>query len=121
MSQYLVDADHGRAQHRGPAPQRGRRRAGATGTSRRSPWPTGTPVTREEVAVELAVRLRRRLAADRLAGRVRRARRQGLRRDRAGPAAAGALRVLAAGAGALRAGDQRARASSPPATYGWTR
>ena len=69
---------------------------------------------------ELAVRLHRRLAAHRLARRRRRARRARVRRHRAGPASPGTP-ALAAGPRAVRAGDQRARASSPPATCGSTR
>ena len=60
--------------------------AAATATSRRSRSPTGTGVDGGG-ADELAVRLHRRLAAHRLARRRRRPRRQGLRRDRPGPAA----------------------------------
>ena len=75
MSQYLVERIRAARQRRGAAPDRGRRRAAATITSRRSRSPIAPPGTEEEVADELALRVHRRVAAHRLARRRRRARR----------------------------------------------
>ena len=67
MSQYLVERILARRQRRGAAAGRGRRPAAATVTWRRSRSRTGTPGRARGGAGQLAVRVHRRLAADRLA------------------------------------------------------
>ena len=81
-------ADPGRAEHRGAAAQRGRRRPAATATWRRVTLADRDTGAERGGADELAVRVHRRLAAHRLARRRRRPRRQGVRRHRARPARA---------------------------------
>ena len=88
MSQYLVDADPGRAQHRGAAAHRGRRRPAATATSRRSRSPTGDTGADEEVPTNwLFVFIGASPRTDWLGDDVVRDE-QGLRRHRARPARA---------------------------------
>ena len=105
MSSLPGGADPGGRQRRGAAPHDGRER------KRRRP-PGAAPAVRRGTqhgrggGHELAVRLHRGRAAHGLAGRRGRPRRQGLPPHRTG--AAGRRAGLAAGAGAVRPGDQRA-------------
>ena len=109
-------------QHRGAAPDRGRRRARATATSRRSRCSTATPARTEDVRDELAVRLHRRLAPHRLARRRRSpATTTGFVRHRPGPRRRRRVRRLAAGDGRRSPSRPACPACSRPATCASTR